>query len=225
MAQDAMMKMMMNKKKQGKSLSDSEKKSKLEALMGMKGLADSHMGNKLKNLKKVTVASNSPQGLKAGLHKAEDLADQSSDDSNGEMSDDTHAGLEDSPDMMDQMSKFSDGTSDVEGAGSDVYDKGDMGGHVARMPKEFDTDADQAVKEARDMEGDGEEHPDGNESQMPNYDAGTFDAENNDPSMSSDNDDDSQPESVDQIVQDAQHLAPDELQELIQKLQEQANNS
>lgn len=220
MAQDKMMKMMLSKKKAGGSLSDGEKKAKLQALMGMKDLANSHMGSKLKNLKKVTVASNSPEGLKAGLHKAEDMADQDPNDS-----DHVASGLQDS-DMLGQMNKYSDGTSDVEGAGSDVYDAGDKGGHVARMPKEFDTDEDQAVKEARDMEGDGEEHPDGNESEMPNYDAGTSDAENNDPSMSADNDgDESQPESVDQIAMDAQHLSPDELQELIEKLQEQKANS
>lgn len=200
---DKMMKMMMNKKKQGKSLSDSEKKSKLEALMGMKGLADSHMGNKLKNLKKVTVASNSPEGLKAGLHKAEDLADQSDDSS----SDDTAAGLEDSPDMMNKFSE-----------GGNVYDKGDSGGHVAQMPKEFDTDIGENEKEMADMRGSGDTEP--------GYDAGTFDAENNDMSGESSDDESSEaPESVDQIVQDAQHLNPDELKELIQKLQEQVNSS
>jgi hypothetical protein len=198
-------------------LSDGEKKAKLQALMGMKDLANSHMGNKLKNLKKVTVASNSPEGLKAGLHKAEDMADPNDSDA-------AASGLEDS-DMLGQMNKYADGTSDVEGAGGDVYEAGDKGGHVAHMPKEFDTDSDQAVKEAQDMEGDGEEHPDGNQEDMPHYDAGTFDAENNDPSMDAASDDDSQPESVDQIVMDAQHLNSDELQELIEKLQQQKANS
>lgn len=227
MAQDKMMKMMMSKKKAGSTLSDGEKKAKLQALMGMKDLANSHMGNKLKNLKKVTVASNSPEGLKAGLHKAEDMADESGDPSQAPSdTDEANSGLEDS-DMADQISKFSDGTSDVEGAGSDVYDRGDKGGHVARMPKEFDTDEDQAVKEAEDMEGDGEEHPDGNQSDMPHYDAGTFDAGSNDPSMSDDDADDMQKpeESVDQIAMDAQHLSPDDLRALIQKLQEQEANS
>lgn len=219
MATDKMMKMLINKKKSGSTLSDGEKKAKLQALMGMKDLANSHMGNKLRNLKKVTVASNSPEGLKAGLHKAEDMADSDPNDSDAAAS-----ALQDTG-MQGQMSKFSDGTSDVEGVGGDVYDRGDKGGHVAHMPKEFDTDSDQAVKEAEDMEGDGEEHPDGNQSDMPHYDAGTFDAENNDPSMSANNDDDSQPESVDQLAQDAAHLSPDELQELIEKLQEQKANS
>ncbi len=70
-----MMKMLMSKKKEGKTLSESEKKSKLQALGGMRDMASQMMGDKLKNLKKVTVASDSKPGLKAGLHKAEDLLD------------------------------------------------------------------------------------------------------------------------------------------------------
>lgn len=197
---DRMMKMMLNKKKAGSTLSEGEKKAKLQALMGMKDLANAHMGSKLKNLKKVVVASNSPEGLKAGLHKAEDMADQ-------DPSDMAASGMEDED--TDAMSKFSEGTSDVEGAGSDVYDRGDKGGHVARMPKEFDTDEDQAVKEARDMMGDGEEHPDG----MSRYADGTDDAE---PAMGGDSD--KPMEDVDTIAQDADHLSKDELQELIEKL-------
>lgn len=193
---DRMMKMMMNKKKQGKSLSDSEKKSKLEALMGMKQLADSHMGNKLKNLKKVTVASNTPEGLKAGLHKAEDMAEQ-------DPSDEAASDLEDSD---SDLNKFSEG--------GNVYDRGDSGGHVAHMPEGFATDEDAAVQEAKDMEGSGDMEP--------GYDEGT---ENSDPSMSANSDDDSQPESVDEIVQDADHLDPQELQELIDKLKMKLGNS
>lgn len=73
---DKMMKMLMSKKKEGKTLSDSEKKSKLQALGGMRDMASQMMGDKLKNLKKVTVASDSKSGLKSGLHKAENLMDQ-----------------------------------------------------------------------------------------------------------------------------------------------------
>ena len=192
---DKMMKMMMNKKKQGNTLSDSEKKSKLEALMGMKGLADSHMGNKLKNLKKVTVASNSPEGLKAGLHKAEDLADQSDDSS----SDDSAAGLEDSPDMMNKFSE-----------GGNVYDKGDSGGHVAQMPKEFDTDIGEHEKEMADMRGSGDTEP--------GYDEGTPDVDPSDEQEGSDDQD-----SVDELVQESPN-DPQQLEELIQKLQEKCDS-
>lgn len=194
-----MMKLMMGKKKQGKTLSDSEKKSKLEALMGMKGLADSHMGNKLKNLKKVTVASNSPEGLKAGLHKAEDLADSSSED-------DTAAGLEDS-DMHGEMSKFSEG--------GNVYDRGDEGGHVAKMPEEFDTDGYNSRKEDEEMG-----MKTGHDSEQHGYSDGTSDAEMDvDPQ-----DEASEPEeSVDQMVEESPN-DPDQLEDLIKKLQEKCDS-
>lgn len=77
---DKMMKMLMSKKKEGKTLSDSEKKSKLQALTGMRDMATHMMGDKLKNLKKVTVAAQNKPDLKKGLHQAEDLIDQSPQD-------------------------------------------------------------------------------------------------------------------------------------------------
>lgn len=126
---DKMMKMLMAKKREGKTLSDSEKKSKLQALGGMRDMASQMMGDKLKSLKKVTVASDSKPGLKEGLHKAEDLISQSPDDE--------HEPKEDS----------------MYSEGGNVYDRGDKGGHVAKMPKEFDTDLDNVDKE-NDMDRD-----------------------------------------------------------------------
>lgn len=170
---DKMMKMMLSKKKHGKELSDGEKKSKLEALMGMKDLANSHMGNKLKNLKKVTVASDSPEGLKAGLHKAEDLADQSDDD---------HAALQD-VDMP--MNKFSDG------------------GPVMDMPPEFETDEHSAREEARAMEGDGKVRPDHMRDESPGYDAGTSDSGNPDAAMDENGEEGQEHDTLDQLVQES----------------------
>lgn len=203
---DKMMKMMLNKKKQGKNLSDQEKKSKLEALMGMKDLAMSHMGNKLKNLKKVTVASNSPEGLKAGLHKAEDLADQSDDD---------HAALEDS-DMLGQMNKYSQGGS--------VEESGHRKGPVAEMPPEFETDQRAAREEAHAMETDGHVRPDhmGDSDEEPGYDAGTSDAGNPDEAMD-ENGEGQEQDSLDELVQESPD-DPDQLEELIKKLQEKCDS-
>jgi hypothetical protein len=77
---DKMMKMLMGKKKQGKTLSEPEKKAKLTALGGMRDMAHEMMSGKLKNLKKVTVASNSKPGLKEGLSKAEDILNKDDED-------------------------------------------------------------------------------------------------------------------------------------------------
>lgn len=121
--QDKMMKMLISKKKEGKTLSDSDKKSKLHALQGMKGLANKMMGDKLQSLKKVTVASDSNPGLKQGLHKAEDLLNQSPDDQEGQ----------DSSDPL----KMNDG-------GPAGYAEG---GKVGQLPSEFDRDEDHVQSE------------------------------------------------------------------------------
>jgi len=66
-------KLMAKKKMEGKKLSPMEKKGKEETLQS---LIDEMMGldsDKVKGLKKVTVASNSPKGLEKGLDKAKEL--------------------------------------------------------------------------------------------------------------------------------------------------------
>lgn len=67
---DKMMKMLMSKKKEGKSLSDSDKKAKLQALGGMRDMASKMMGDKLKGLKKPALAakpeSKEPEGYSEG---------------------------------------------------------------------------------------------------------------------------------------------------------------
>ena len=56
-----------------KKMSDAEKKAKMTALSEAHGLATDMLKDKVKGLKKVTVASDSKEGLKKGLEKAEDL--------------------------------------------------------------------------------------------------------------------------------------------------------
>lgn len=66
-------KLMAKKSQEGKKLSGAEKKGKEETLQS---LIDDMMGmdgEKVKGLKKVTVASNSPKGLEKGLDKAKEL--------------------------------------------------------------------------------------------------------------------------------------------------------
>lgn len=59
--------------KKGKKLSPLEKKAKMDVVKELGSQAREMMGDKIKSLKKVTVASPSEEGLKMGLEKAEDL--------------------------------------------------------------------------------------------------------------------------------------------------------
>lgn len=61
------------KKKDGKEMSGMEKDAKMSVVHDMKKMAMDAMGDKLKGLKKVSVASNSPEGLQMGLDKAKEL--------------------------------------------------------------------------------------------------------------------------------------------------------
>lgn len=102
-----MMQMLMQKKEEGKMLSPMEMKAKMGVLDTIDAMCSDEMGSKLSPLKKVTVASDSPQGLESGLDKAKSLlgdahsededSDQMSDD---DMSDDVD---EDSVDDMNQL--------------------------------------------------------------------------------------------------------------------------
>jgi Zn-dependent oligopeptidase len=56
-----------------KKLSPIEQKASLKALSDYRGEAQRLMKDKMKNLKKVTVASDSEEGLLSGLEKAEDV--------------------------------------------------------------------------------------------------------------------------------------------------------
>lgn len=60
-------------KKSGREMSPVEKKAKMDVLGQLNGVADEALGNKLKGLKKVTVASDSPEGLSEGLSKAKEM--------------------------------------------------------------------------------------------------------------------------------------------------------
>ncbi len=66
-------KLIAKKKKDGKKMSENEKEAKGGVLSEMKDMASKMMGDKVKGLKKVTVASDSEEGVKKGLEKAKDL--------------------------------------------------------------------------------------------------------------------------------------------------------
>jgi len=61
---------MMAKKKDAKPMSEMEKKAKLDSVNELRDAAQEAMGGKLDGLKKVSVLSDSSQGLKHGLDKA-----------------------------------------------------------------------------------------------------------------------------------------------------------
>jgi hypothetical protein len=66
-------------KKDKKEMNPAEKKAKLKALGAANGMASDMLKDHLQGLKKVTVASDSKEGLKEGLKKAEDIVGKKSD--------------------------------------------------------------------------------------------------------------------------------------------------
>ena len=92
------------KAKEGKFLSEDEKAAKMEMLNGVKEILGESMSDKLKGAKmqKVTVASPTPEGLVAGLDKAEEVVESKieSEDSEDEEEACPECEMEDKPEMM-----------------------------------------------------------------------------------------------------------------------------
>ncbi len=63
-------------KKKIRPLDEDEKDAKLGVLGDLRDLAKGSMGDKIKGLKEVKVASDSKEGLRRGLDKAEEIMDQ-----------------------------------------------------------------------------------------------------------------------------------------------------
>lgn len=66
-------KLLMKKKKEGKELSGPEKDAKMSVVQAMRDFAQGEMGKKLDGLKKVSVSSNTKEGITSGLDKAKEL--------------------------------------------------------------------------------------------------------------------------------------------------------
>lgn len=95
---------LMSLKKSGREMSPIEKKAKMDVLGKLNGVADEALGNKLKGLKKVTVASDSPEGLSEGLSKAKEMLHGTHGDVDAHEADEKESG--DGPDlegMADEM--------------------------------------------------------------------------------------------------------------------------
>ena len=75
-------KKLMEKKGSGKELDPTYKKAKMSMLEALRGEMSGMMKDEMQHpsLKKVTVASDSPEGLQKGLEKAQELAGSSDDD-------------------------------------------------------------------------------------------------------------------------------------------------
>lgn len=88
-----------------KKMSDLEKKAKLTPLKEANRIATDMLANKIKGLKKVTVASDSEEGLKKGLKKAEDLLGEheSEDEEMGESHEAKSEGYEDQQEESEPM--------------------------------------------------------------------------------------------------------------------------
>lgn len=101
------MKKMMNSKK-GKKLSDVERDAKMSVVENLKQMASNMMSDKVKGLKKVTIASNDEDGLKEGLEKAEEIIDRdavngSAEDMAEELVDNDEEGSEDELEELDEV--------------------------------------------------------------------------------------------------------------------------
>lgn len=90
-------KLLEKKKAEGKSMSPMEQKSKMSMLKALKNEMGGMMSEDLspENMKKVTVASNDQEGLKAGLDKAKKLVSHSSGMAEGGMVEGDKTGPED----------------------------------------------------------------------------------------------------------------------------------
>lgn len=85
---DKMAKLFEKKKKMGPGMPDIERDAKMGVLKNLRDQAAGAMGDKLKGLKKVTVASDSPAGLEKGLEKAKEIVDSGDEADEDEMATD-----------------------------------------------------------------------------------------------------------------------------------------
>ena len=108
-----LMEMMMKKKDKKSPMSDLEMKAKKSVLGELKALAQDAMGEKVKGLKKVTVASDSPEGLEKGLEMAKDKVEEMAEKPEMEEEDEEMEESEET-DMTAMMDKHLESCSEEE---------------------------------------------------------------------------------------------------------------
>jgi hypothetical protein len=130
-------KLIAKKKAEGKSMSPSHEKAKGTVLSDLMDHLEGMGMDKVKGMKKVSVASDSPQGLKAGLDKAKDLVshtEEGEDEHDPEMSDSGP-----NPDVTD---------SDEDSEGSDAEESGESPEMEASEDESSEDDKSHADKDA-----------------------------------------------------------------------------
>lgn len=101
MNKEKMLELLKKKKAEGRELSPSERDAKMHVLGDIHSMAKEMMGDGLKGLKKVTVASPSKEGLEEGLETAKDIvghapaAPDTAPEVGGHVSDEDHESMED----------------------------------------------------------------------------------------------------------------------------------
>jgi hypothetical protein len=100
-----LMRLMEEKSKSQKKMMPLEKDAKMQAVKAMRQMASEEMAMPLKNLKKVSVAADSEEGLKEGLEKAEEIVEQGMPkESMSEEYEDSEEMSEDMHEMPEEMS-------------------------------------------------------------------------------------------------------------------------
>ena len=80
--------LLMKRAQEGKFLDEKSIEAKKSVLSEIEKMMSGQMGDKLKGLKRVTVASDTAEGLKAGLEKAEDIIEEKEDEEGSESNED-----------------------------------------------------------------------------------------------------------------------------------------
>lgn len=135
-------KLIEKKKKEGKTLSPVESAAKGSVLNELKDMAGHAMSEKLNGLKKVSVASDSPEGLKHGLEKAHEIV---SGGMQNDMVDDAEGGEQDNEDMLGAHGESAGeelGDSELEDSGKSEHNPMDESSmkkdHEDMTPEELD---------------------------------------------------------------------------------------
>lgn len=92
-------------KKKESDMPSHEKKAKMDVLSHLRDMAQESMGSKLHGMKKVSVMSDSPEGLKEGLSKAQNIMEHKDEMSPDHMDLSPHVESEDPYENLEESSQ------------------------------------------------------------------------------------------------------------------------
>lgn len=138
MMMDKMKKMLDKKKDKGK-MSDVQRDAKMSVVKDMKDMASEMMGDKIKGMKKVSVASASGEGLKEGLDKAREMISG--------MSEDGHSAMDDDQNMMEDKAEDA-----IHDSGDGEFSKGEGSDNKHEMLEEAMESPEEEAAENEDEE-------------------------------------------------------------------------